>query len=678
MSETSALLLRSNRHRPTRLEQVQPIDPFWHPRIATNGSVTLPANLDRCEETHRIRNFAVAGGLVDAPHEGRRYNDSDLYKVLEGAAWQLGRQPDPALEQRVDEIIDLIEAAQQADGYLNTFYTLVKPEERWKDIRNGHELYCLGHLIEAAIAWHEATGKRKLLDIALRFVDLVAEVFGPGPDQRHDPPGHQEVELALIRLHALTGDPKHLNLARHFIEARGRFTNRELSYGAYAQDHCPVREQTHPVGHAVRLLYQCCGAIDVAQATNDTTLFNALVALWDEIVDRHMYVTGGIGASPLNEGFTTPYDLPNAIAYCETCASIAMAFWAHRMFLSTGHARFLDVLELELYNGIPAGVALSGDVFFYDNVLSSRGAKHRVPWFDCSCCPTNVVRFVGQIPTLLFSTDAEEPGIYLHIPMACHAALDLQGDAPGTPPVKVQVDGQFPWSGLVRITIDTQQAQPRPFKVHLRRPAWCAAEPAITRSWTPASGETMTFDPSTGFFTIERAWQTGDVIEIDLPMPIQRVHAHPNVHQNRGRVALRRGPVVYCVEGVDHPGLRVHNLMLPANAELSLEADPAFLGVGAALIRGEAVSAEIDFAPEGVASQPAPSTVSATSVSGSLAPPSASTTADAIAAVADPNTKRAGDGAGEPSSPIAITAIPYAYWDHRGAGEMVVWLPEQQ
>lgn len=664
-----ALLIRPNRHRPARLEQVRPTDPFWRPRIDTNGNVTLPANLQRCEETNRIRNFAVAGGLVNAAHEGRRYNDSDVYKVLEGAAYQLMLHPDPALEQKIDGIIDAIEAAQQPDGYLNTYYTLVKPQERWQDIRNGHELYCLGHLIEAAIAYKQATGKSKLLDVAVRFVDLVEQVFGPGPNQRHDPPGHQEIELALVKLNAETGDPRYLDLAQHFVETRGRFESRELSYGAYAQDHRPVREQTTPVGHAVRLLYQCCAVCDIAHATSDMTLFEPLVTLWNEITERYMYVTGGLGSSPLNEGFTLPYDLPNAIAYCETCASIGMALWAHRMFLCTGEARYLDILELELYNGIPAGYGLSGDVFFYDNVLSSRGAKHRVPWFDCSCCPTNIVRFVPQISTMLFSIDPDEPGILLNIPMACEAELNLTGDAPGTPAVKLTVTSEYPWSGAVTIRVDPQQPAPRSFKLHVRRPGWCTAEPGITRSWNPQPGETVEFNAVTGFHTFDRAWSAGDQVQITFPMPMQRVLPHPATFQNNGRVALKRGPVVYCLEGADHVGVRVHNLMLPPDAELTLQASPGFLGVGAVFIKGTGALAAVDFAPEGAASQAPPSTVSAAPVSGS----------GSGAGVNSGGT--GGGGGGSPAvninpAEVPLTAIPYCFWDHRAAGEMVVWIAQ--
>ncbi|MFW5653516.1 MAG: beta-L-arabinofuranosidase domain-containing protein, partial [Planctomycetota bacterium] len=378
--------------------------------------------------------------------------------------------------------------------------------------------------------------------------------------------------------------------------------------------------------------------------------------------------------------FSEPYDLPNAIAYCETCAAIGMALWAHRMFLITGNARYLDVLELELYNGIPAGLSLSGDLFFYDNVLSSRGTRERVPWFDCSCCPTNIVRFVPQIPSMVISSDAVERAIFINVPMACEADVELATPQPtDAPKVKVTVESQYPWSGSVKVKVDPGAASPQRFKLHLRRPGWCVTDPQVTPLWSAAPDDEMTFNDETGFLVIDRTWESGDELQIELPMPVQRVHAHPLVHQNAGRVALKRGPVVFCLEEVDHPGLRVHNLVLPGHATLNATFDGSFLGVGSLRVAAEGLVSSIDIAPEGASAQGEPSTVSpAASVIGG------GKDADSAAGGGGTSTMVAGTAVdtsstsanGSPNGAVNITAIPYAFWNHRGKGEMVVWMLE--
>src|SRR5262249_4445787 len=379
----------SGRLTAVPFQDVRIEDAFWGPRIKTVRTATVEANLQQCEVTGRIKNFAIAGTLEDGKHEGALYNDSDVYKVIEGIACVLADKRDADLEKRTDAIIGKIAAAQQPDGYLNTYYTLVEPKKRWQNIAHGHELYCAGHLIEAAVAYHQATGKCKLLDVARKFADHICDTFNP--KKRIEVCGHEEIELALVKLYHATKDKRYLEQAKFFIDMRGRADRRKKLFGEYAQDHKPVREQKEVVGHAVRAMYLYAGMADVAGLTGDKGLLAALEKIWHDVVDRKMYVTGGIGPSAHNEGFTVPYDLPNDSAYAETCAAIGMALWNHRMFLMSGGGKYADVLEREVYNGLLSGVSLDGDRFFYVNPLGSKGKHHRVPWFDCSCCPTNLV-----------------------------------------------------------------------------------------------------------------------------------------------------------------------------------------------------------------------------------------------------------------------------------------------
>jgi DUF1680 family protein len=350
-------------------QEVKIHDAFWGPRLRTNRTTTVEANLRQCEQTGRIKNFAVAAGMESGKHKGLLFDDSDVYKMLEGIAYALAERRDPDLEKLADHVIDLIAAAQKPGGYLNTFYTLAEPQNRWQNIQYGHELYCAGHLIEAAVAYQQATGKRKLLDVARRLADHICATFGHG--KRIDACGHEEVELALVKLYRATNDKRYLDQARFFLDVRGRSDQRRL-FGEYAQDHKPVREQTEVTGHAVRAMYLYCAMADVAALTGDEGLLHAIEKIWHDVVERKMYVTGGIGPSAHNEGFTVPYDLPNDSAYAETCAAIGMALWNHRMFLMSGDGKYADVLEREVYNGLLSGVSLAGDRFFYVNPLGER------------------------------------------------------------------------------------------------------------------------------------------------------------------------------------------------------------------------------------------------------------------------------------------------------------------
>jgi DUF1680 family protein len=591
-------------------QDVRITDAFWTPRIATNRKATIEANLHQCEITGRIQNFAIAGKLAKGKHRGALYNDSDVYKVIEGIAYTLSTQRDPDLEKRVDAIIAKIAAAQQPDGYLNTFYTLVEPHNRWKNIRHGHELYCAGHLIEAAVAYFHATGKRPLLDVARKLADHIGKVFGP--NGRIDTSGHEEIELALVKLYRATGEKRYLEQAQFFLDVRGRADKRKL-FGEYAQDHKPVRAQREVAGHAVRAMYLYCGMADVAALTGDRGLLDALDSIWHDVVDRKMYITGGIGPSARNEGFTVPYDLPNDTAYAETCAAIGMALWNHRMFLLSGDGKYADVLEREVYNGLLSGVSLTGDRFFYVNPLGSKGKHHRVPWFDCSCCPTNIVRYIPAMGERVYAHRGNALWTVLY--MGSTATVFLKEGK-----VKLTQETKYPWDGDIRITVEPQKRFS--FDVYLRIPGWCKSAPTVSVNGTKLSG----VRPDRGYVKVSRTWNKGDVIRLELPMPVERIYAHPKVKADVGRAALQRGPVVYCLEGTDNQG-QVGNLCLPRTAKLSAAFEKNLLR-GVVVVRGEA-----------------------------------------LAASRGKDDKRA-------THSVKFKAVPCCTWDNRKPGPMVVWLPE--
>jgi uncharacterized protein len=599
-------------------QEVRITDPFWGPRLERNRTVTIEANLRQCEVTGCIDNFAVAGKLRKGKHRGLLFYDSDLYKVIEAAGYALAQRPDPALEKRIDGIIDRIAAAQQPDGYLNTYYTLVKPAERWKNIQHGHELYCAGHLMEAAVAYHQATGKRKLLDVARKFADHIGTVFGPG--RRIDTCGHEEIELALVKLFRATGEKRYLKQAEFFLDVRGRADKRRR-FGEYAQDHKPVREQREVAGHAVRAMYLYCGMADVAAATGDRELMTALRSIWHDVVDRKMYVTGGIGPSAHNEGFTVPYDLPNDSAYAETCAAVGLALWNHRMFLmSGGDGKYADVLERVVYNGLLSGVSLAGDRFFYVNPLGSKGRHHRQSWFECSCCPGNVVRYLAGLGDRVYARKGNGLWTVLYAGGTANVALD--GGK-----VKVTQETRYPWDGEVKLTL--QPEKELAFDLHLRVPGWCKGAPAVEVNGKPLKG----LKAERGYLTLTRSWRAGDTVRLSLPMPVERVHAHPKVKANVGRVALQRGPIVYCLEGVDNGG-RPRSLVLRRDAKLTAEFVKDLLG-GVVVVRGDALAVSFDGSDE----------------------------------LRRQNRYYARF--------VTFQAVPYSLWDNRKPGQMVVWLPER-
>jgi DUF1680 family protein len=606
---------------PVPFQEVEIRDRFWNERIETNRRATVAANLEQCETTGRIRNFAVCGGLEPGEHEGYLYNDSDVYKVLEGVAYTLAVHPDPELEARADAIIAKIASAQQDDGYINTYWTLVEPGKRFTNMAHGHELYCGGHLIEAGVAYAQATGKTALLDVGRRFADYVGTVFGP--EKRLDPCGHQELELALMKLARLTGEKRYAELGEFFLRERGD-PRRQERYGADLQDDVPALEQREVSGHAVRAMYMYCGMADVARAGGGPEWLATLVRLWDDVVGRKMYVTGGIGNSAHNEGFTTPYDLPNDTAYCETCASVGMALWNHRMCLLTRSVRYADVMERELYNNLLAGVSLSGDRFFYDNPLASDGSHHRVPWFDCSCCPTNVVRTIPAIGDRIWAYDEDEIDVLSYV--SSKTEVPLAGGK-----VTITQESDYPWDGRIRLTIDPEPRQE--FTLHLRRPGWCGGRVHMTAfNGKDRSSLTVTPDPQEAsewgawLPNIRWTWDTGSEVVIELPMTPRRVYADSHVEADRGRVCLMRGPIVYALEGCDNEG-SVADLVLPPDAEVwtGRSADPLLDGV--AILRANGL-----------------------------------------------RKRRAGDAI--VFEPTVLTAVPYALWDNRAPGPMEVWIAE--
>lgn len=533
-------------------------DPFWSPRLELNRTVTIPYCLKMCEETGRIENFDVAAKKKPGGMKGYFFNDSDVYKTLEGAAYALQNHPDEKLEALCDSVIARITAAQQPDGYLYCSREIMDPKnpppggkERWSDIGNGHELYCAGHLYESAVAYRQATGKDTLLKVARKNADLVASVFGPGRNEH--PPGHPEIEIGLVKLYRETGDAKYLSLARFFIDTRGRAAGHAL-YGEYAQDHKPLLEQREAVGHSVRAGYLYAGMADVAALTGERPYIDAVGRLWSDIVERKLYITGGIGARAKIEGFGDAYELPNASAYNETCAAIANALLNERLLLTHGDAKYADVLERTIYNGFLSGWGFTGDRFFYPNPLESAGVE-RAGWFACACCPPNDARFVPSIPGYIYSHRGNE--LYVNLFIGSRARIPLAAG-----PVELQMETRYPWDGAVRLAV--APAKTGQFALRVRVPGWARGEvtPGDLYKFLDAPPEPATLRVNgvpveltldKGYAVIDREWSSGDTVQLDLPMPVRRVVADARVAADRGRIALCRGPLVYCFEGIDQP-----------------------------------------------------------------------------------------------------------------------------
>jgi DUF1680 family protein len=627
---------------PLSLRDVDIQGGFWGHYQTLVHQATLPAVHEQLEQRGTMDALKLnwQPGMPNKPHI---YWESDLAKWLEAASYVLAKQPDAALEQQVDEAIALLAGAQQPDGYLNAYYTVVEPGKRWTNLRDQHELYCAGHLIEAAVAHHEATGKDSLLKVMLRYADLIDHHFGPGDQQMHGYPGHEEIELALIRLHRLTGDERYFKLSQYFIEQRGQqphYYDQEawargedpanFRHGTYEynQSHQPIREHQQAVGHAVRATYLYAAATDLAAATGDETLVAALRRVADNLIQRRMYITGGIGSMRANEGFTIDYDLPNDTGYAETCAAIGLFFWMHRMLHLEGDGRYADIMERALYNGILSGISLDGRSFFYENLLAvKRGTErtrftpyHRQSWFSVSCCPPNVSRLFASLNQYLYAQGAAE--IVVHHYVSSRARFQIAEQT-----VELTQQTQYPWDGEINLILTL--AQPTAFTLRLRVPGWCRAYAVMV------NGAAVEVDTEWGYVAIRRMWQAGDAVNLHLEMPIERVYAHPEVRANKGRVALQRGPVVYCLESADN-GRDLDAIVLPRNSSLEAHFIDDLLG-GVVVIEGDALREErpLEAGSEELY-------------------------------VFTPPVRH----------PCRLRAIPYYAWDNRVSGDLLVWLRE--
>lgn len=604
-------------------------DVFWSPRIETNRTVSIPSAFKECEKNGRFDNFALAAGLIKGEHKGDfSFDDTDPYKVIEGASYSLAYKYDANLDHYLDSVITIIAAAQEPDGYLTTCVTNKCyrlsgwwGRSKWEKI-NSHELYNSGHLYEAAVAHYRATGKRTLLDVAIKNADLVCKVFGPEEGQKHVPSGHPIIEMALAKLYKVTGNEKYLNMAKYFVEETGRGTDgHRLS--EYSQDHKPILQQDEIVGHAVRAGYLYSGVADVASLTNDTAYFNALTRLWDNLVSKKLYITGGMGSRAQGEGFGPNYELQNHTAYCETCASIANVYWNQRMFLATGDSKYIDVLERALYNGVISGVSLSGDKFFYDNPLESMGQHERQKWFGCACCPGNITRFIASVSGYQYAT--QENDIFVNLYIQGKSEISTADNN-----VILEQTTEYPWDGKILIKVAPKTEGE--FALRLRVPSWIKENPVASDLYSYTDGKAKKYEinvngksvkpiESDGYATIVRTWKNGDVVELNIPMDVRRVKANDNVKEDIGLLAMERGPIVYCLEGKDQPDSTVFNKYIPDGESISCKYNSSLLN-GVIVLSGNAKEVERD---------------------GSV-------------------------------KDVTFTAIPYSTWNNRGADQMEVWI----
>ena len=545
--------------QPVPFNQVSIHDGFWTPRLEAHANKTLNVCIAQTQDsTKRISNFEKAAGLKEGKHEGIYYDDSDVYKAMEGIAYSLINNPNPEHEALLDKWIDLIARSQQQDGYLNTFYTLNKEEQRWTEIMK-HEMYCGGHMIEAAIAHHQATGKKTFLDVAIKFANHLDNTFGPG--KRHWVPGHQEIELALVKLYHETNEKRYLNLSHWLIEERGHGHDGgawgNSKRGAeYSQDDVPVTEITDVKGHAVRAMYLYTGMADVAAEMNVPEYVEALERVWEDVVHRNMYITGAIGSTRKNEGFTEDYDLPNKTAYCETCASIGMVFWNNRMNLLTNEAKYANVLERSLYNGVLPGVSLEGDLFFYVNPLESDGDHHRRRWYGTACCPSNIARIIPSLGNYIYLINDKELFVNLFIGSSTNLTF-------GETKVELTQKTDYPWDGKVSIKVNPSASVD--FGLNIRIPGWCKSfQVALNGDAVSASVN------EDGYLAFARKWSSGDEVTLFLDMPVELIVADPRVKENIGKRAIQRGPLVYCLEQTDNPKINFDILSIDQDVVFSL------------------------------------------------------------------------------------------------------------
>ena len=615
--------------------------PFWRERLETVLTRTIPSQHEKLEKTGMLESLKLPQpppplAIPRSSHgiTTQIFWDSDVGKWIEAASYALAHRRDPEIEAKIDAIVDDLVRAQSPDGYLNCWYSGREPDKRWTNLRDCHELYNAGHLLEGAIAYYRATGRRKFLDVMERYIDHIALIFGRGPGQKRGYPGHQEIELALVKLYRLTGDRRRLDLAAYFIDERGcephYFTEEALARGEnpkdfwagtyeYNQSHIPVRDQKRMVGHAVRGMYMVSAMADLAFELGDERLRRACEALWRDVTTAQMYVTAGLGPKESNEGFTEPYDLPNETAYAETCATVALAFWAQRMLHFDLEGRYADVMELALYNGALSGLSREGDHYFYTNPLESRGQHGRWAWHRCPCCTMNVSRLVASIAGYALSVGGD--GAAFHLYGGFETTATIAG-------VKVALSetSAYPWSGEIRIEVDPER--PAAFDLKLRIPGWAKGARATV------NGEAVAVVPVNGYATIHRQWRKSDAVTLDLEMPAERLYAHPLVRMDVGRAALRRGPLIYCVEEPDNPGGPVQTLALPRSGKIDVEWRPDLFG--------------------GV--------MTLSAAAKRLVP---GKEAGTLYSTAPPATENA-----------ALVALPYFLWANRAPGSMQVWLAE--
>ena len=616
---------------PVNFSKVIINDDFWKPKIDKVATKTLSACIYQTEvNTGRIRNFEKVARNQGEKHEGVFYDDSDVFKALEAMSYAIKTSGNKELENKADEWIDKIAAAQQKDGYLNTFYTLTGLQDRWKDM-SMHEDYNGGHMIEAAVAYFEATGKRKFLDVAIKWADHFDNTFGPG--KKDWVTGHQELELALVKLYKTTKNDKYLKLADWLLAERGRklakgYTWTDWKDTGYAQDLVPVKEQSEISGHAVRAMYLYTGAADVATYTGDQGYLSAMRKVWEDVVFRNMYITGGIGSAGSNEGFTIDYDLPNEQAYCETCASVGMVFWNQRMNSLTGNAEYIDVLERSLYNGALDGLSLSGDRFFYGNPLASNGKHSRKEWFGTACCPSNIARLIASLGSYVYGQDGNK--IYINLFVGSETSFPLQKGN-----MKITMTTNYPWDGDMNCLVSMDKKERA--AISFRIPGWSKNSPspgalyafADNQSAPPVllvNGVQQAYSEINGYATIEREWKDGDLVVFKLAMPIRKILSRKELKYNNDRIALQRGPIVYCVEGADNRG-KAWNITAPLQSLFTKEQF--------AVLDEKVVSIVADL----------------------------------------PVMQIAADGANVQTLSQKVRAVPYYTWCNRGSNPMQVWLP---
>ncbi len=610
--------------RPVPITSVRLADAFWQPRRVINREVTLAAQYRHLEETGRIDNFRRASGKKDGPFQGLySFNDSDVYKWLEAACWALPDPPDPSIFRMLSDTISEIADAQTPDGYLNTYFTFEREAERWTNLKDKHELYCAGHLIQAAVAHHRVTGSSSLLNVARRFADHICATFGPEEEGKlPGTPGHPEIEMALVELYRETSDSKYLRQAKYFVGSRGYGL---VGGGEYHQDHEPFDGQVRMTGHAVRHVYLCAGAADILIESSDPLLINAVSHLWEDMTQKQLYVSGGIGSRHDGESFGRDYELPNERAYAETCAAIGSVMWSWRMLQQFGQVQYADVMERTLYNAVLSGLSLDGQRYFYENPLSDDGTHRRQPWFGCACCPPNIARLLSSLAGYFYSVDKKKPVVHAHLYAEGEAYIDL----PDGRTAHIVQHTEYPWGGIVELTVNIEGH----FGLGLRVPGWCEEGAQILIN---GNADPDPYFPGDYVFENER-WRPGTRIMLILPMRARLVECHPHVVENVGRVALMRGPLLYCFEEMDNPGFDLRDVVVDKASSWREEYRANLLGGVIKL-----------------------------STHATVLPPSEAWQDRLYRTVAASDTRE--------SFEVELTAIPYYAWANRTPGRMAVWM----